>query len=95
MIYKKKSKIHGTGLFAGCNIKKGEVIGRWEVVKATSVSIYNILIEDEVEFRVTNLLKYSNFSDKPNAESYGWLMTAKKNIKKGDEITWDYGGEFE
>ena len=93
MIYKKKSKIHGTGLFAGCSIKKGEVIGRWEVVKATNVSIYNILIEKE--YRVTNLLKYANFSKKPNAESHGWLMTAIKNIKKGDEITWDYGGEFE
>ena len=100
MIYKGKSTIHGTGLFAGEPIKKGEVIGRWEVQHLNSCfmksrpHIHNIWIED-IEYRVTNLLKYANFGNKPNAESYGWLITATKNIKKDEEITWDYGGEFE
>ena len=94
MIYKGNSAIHGNGLFAGEPIKKGEVIGRWEVIRTFTESKFNIYIEN-LEYRVTNLLKYSNFSKDPNAESDGWLIIAKKNICQGEEITWDYGGEFE
>lgn len=52
---------------------------------------------DEWLYKVTNILKYSNFSEKPNTEVYWYKdnleMYAAKNIKKGTEITWNYEAE--
>ena len=45
-----------------------------------------------------NLGRYANHSCRPNAESYqighSVFLRAIKNIKRGDEITYDYGTDY-
>lgn len=105
---KVKRGIHGLGLFADEDIKKGEMIIEY---------IGNILTDAETDkiadsryiFSVSknhnidgtprwNLARYCNHSCDGNAESdvkkKRVFVKAIKNIKKGDEITYDYGEEY-
>lgn len=105
---KVKRGIHGLGLFAGEDIKKGNMIIEY---------IGNILTDAETDkipdsryiFSVSknhnidgtprwNLARYCNHSCDGNAESEvkkkRVFMRAIKNIKEGDEITYDYGEEY-
>lgn len=105
---KVKRGLAGLGLFAGEDIKKGEIIIEY---------IGNILTKEEAEkvttcqylFEVSrnktidgsprwNVARYANHSCDGNAESdirKGHVFVkAIKNIKEGDEITYDYGEEF-
>jgi SET domain-containing protein len=97
----------GLGLFAGEDIKKGtcviEYVGR-EVSKEeseTSKSKYLF----EISSRKTidgkpkwNKAGYINHSCVPNCEaeiSKGRIfISAIKNVKEGDELTYDYGKEY-
>jgi hypothetical protein len=105
---KVKRGLAGLGLFAGEDIKKGEVIIEY---------IGNILNKEESDKKVTsqylfeitrnktidgtprwNTARYANHSCTPNAESDvkkgRVFVIAIKNIKEGDEIVYDYGEEF-
>ena len=105
---KVKRGIHGLGLFADEDIKKGEMIIEY---------IGNILTDAETDkipdsryiFSVSknhnidgtprwNLARYCNHSCDGNAESdvkkKRVFVKAIKNIKKGDEIMYDYGEEY-
>lgn len=105
---KVKKGINGLGLFAGEDIKKGEMIIEY---------IGNILTDKETDkipdsryiFSVSknynidgtprwNLARYCNHSCDGNAESdvkkKRVFIKAIKNIKKGDEIVYDYGEEY-
>lgn len=107
---KVKRGVDGLGLFAGENIKKGELIVEY---------IGNILNAEEAEKKVTsqylfevnrnktidgtprwNTARYANHScgNSGNAESEikkgRVFIKAIKNIKDGEEITYDYGEEF-
>ena len=44
---------------------------------------------------VTNILKYANHSKMPNVEVLGREMYAIKKINSGEEITFDYGEEWD
>ena len=94
MLFHQKSKLHGKGLFSDKPIKKGELIGEFRVVPAIYRTKFTIWIDDE-PFRATNILKYSNHSNKPNSYIDFPFMYATKNIKANSEITWDYGEDFE
>jgi len=94
MLIKKKSKIHGSGLFTTEDIPKGTVIGSFDVVPATYHTKFSIWLDDEL-YRATNILKYSNHSSIPNAKIDFPELIAKVEIKAGEEIFWDYGDEFE
>lgn len=105
---KVKRGLAGLGLFAGEDIKKGEIIIEY---------IGNILNKEEADKRVTsqylfevnrnktidgtprwNTARYANHSCVPNAESDikkgRVFVIAIKNIKDGEEIVYDYGEEF-
>ena len=107
-IVKVKRGLAGLGLFAGEDIKKGELIIEY---------IGNILTKEEADkktssqylFEVSrnktidgtprwNIARYANHSCDGNAESDVTkgrvFVKAIKNIKEGDEIVYDYGEEF-
>ncbi len=105
---KVKRGLNGLGLFAGEDIKKGELIIEY---------IGNILTDKETDkipdsryiFSVSknhnidgtprwNLARYCNHSCDGNAESdvkkKRVFVRAIKNINSGEEITYDYGEEY-
>lgn len=107
-LVKVKRGLAGLGLFAGEDIRKGELIIEY---------IGNILTKEEADkktasqylFEVSrnktidgtprwNIARYANHSCDGNAESDVTkgrvFVKAIKNIKEGDEIVYDYGEEF-
>lgn len=107
-VVKVKRGLAGLGLFAGEDIKKGELIIEY---------IGNILTKEEADkktssqylFEVSrnktidgtprwNIARYANHSCDGNAESDVTkgrvFVKAIKNIKEGEEIVYDYGEEF-
>ncbi len=99
-IYTVTSKIHGLGIMAGEDIKKGEMIQpikgkiKFLTVKSKEDSLSypdwigiakNQWIDPEKPF------KFINHSCNPNCGVRGRVcITAIKNIKEGEEITIDY-----
>ncbi len=105
---KAKRGLAGLGLFSLENIKKGEKIIEYigkilnkEEADAVAPNMYlfevnrNKTIDGSVRW---NTARYCNHSCNGNAESEiikgRVYMKATKNIKAGDEITYDYGEEF-
>ena len=109
-LVKAKRGVAGLGLFAGENIKKGELIIEY---------IGNILNKEEADKKMTsqylfeitrnktidgsprwNIARYCNHAcdEAANAESEikrgRVFVKAIKDIKEGDEICYDYGEEF-
>ena len=104
---KVKRSSAGLGLFATQDLKKGERIieyfGR-EISKAeeySSKSKYLFEVNSKKTIDGTtreNFARYINFSHKPNCEpnivkGRVWI-DAIKNIKVGEELSYDYGEEY-
>lgn len=100
-IYIEKSKLHGKGLLASKNIKRGETIF---IIKGRKI---NFLIDSKKSAEVAGLnwvgvgknewvdpinhCVYFNHSCDPNTAIKGKVtVVALRNIKKGEEITFDY-----
>lgn len=118
----KKSKVHGMGVFAKANIKKGskiiQYIGdkvtkkegdkrsearikRWEKSKKIgSVYIFELNKRYDIDgYQSYNKAKYINHSCTPNCEvdiirGEIWISSIK-NINIGDELSYNYGYEFD
>ena len=118
----KKSKIHGTGVFASKDIKKntkiieyiGEKVLRSEGNKRSekrlkrylnsaltgSVYIFEVNSKYDIDGSpIYNKARYINHSCDPNCEvdikkGRIWISSIK-NIKRGDELSYDYGFEFD
>lgn len=118
----KKSKVHGTGVFASDNIKKntkiiqyiGEKISKSEGDKRSekrlkrylgskntgSVYIFELNKRYDIDgAKSYNKARFINHSCNPNCEvdilkGEIWISSIK-NIKKGDELSYDYGFEFD
>tara|TARA_Y100000817_G_scaffold301566_1_gene281664 strand:- start:205 stop:702 length:498 start_codon:yes stop_codon:yes gene_type:complete len=118
----KKSKVHGTGIFANRDIKKGEKIIRYigdkisksegdrrsalrikkflHSEKTGSVYIFELNKKFDIDGNVKrNKARYINHSCDPNCEveienNEIWICSIKK-IKKGSELSYDYGYEFD
>tara|TARA_Y100000768_G_scaffold94889_1_gene68990 strand:+ start:10713 stop:11204 length:492 start_codon:yes stop_codon:yes gene_type:complete len=118
----KKSKIHGTGVFAVSNLKKntkviqyiGEKITKKEgdirsekrikkylhSNKTGSVYIFELNKKYDIDGSpLYNKARYINHSCDPNCEvdivnNEIWISSIKK-IKKGEELSYDYGFEFD
>ena len=93
----KKSKIHGKGIFAKQNIKKGEIILEWhpkEIRKKDINKSYEdyILNKDGKMFLMQSPEKYMNHSYIPNSKMdlKNLKDIATRDIKKGEEITSNY-----
>ncbi len=99
----KKSKIHGKGVFANRDFRKGETVIKWDLSA--------ILTKEEVdklpkkEKRYASILKddkyilhqtparYVNHSCDPNTYTKNTKDVASRDISKGEEITTDYSFE--
>ena len=118
----KKSKIHGKGVYAAANIKKGEKVieyvgdkitkkegERWaqrqiELSKGNpgegAVYIFELNRKYDIDGNVDwNPAKYINHTCDPNCEidiknDHIWIV-ATKAIKKGEEISYNYGYDIE
>ncbi len=119
----RNSKIHGRGVFASKDIKRGEKIIEYvgkkitkkeseKIAKETlerslsnsglgAVYIFNLDRKYDLDGNVpNNPAKYINHSCNPNAESEQdskdriWI-SALRDIKKGEELTYNYGYGFE
>lgn len=109
-IVKVKRGLAGLGLFAGENIKKGEMIIEYigEILnkeQAENISSNQYLFEINRNKTINgqvrwNIARYCNHAceNAANAESDvkkgRVFIIAIKNIKEGDEIVYDYGEEF-
>ncbi len=105
--YKVKRGISGLGLFAIKDIKKGdwiiEYVGVLRPNKEVEGNTTRYLFEVNNKWTIdggarSNTARYANHSCRPNAESEiiknQVFIRAIKNIKVGDEITYDYGKEY-
>ena len=118
----KRSKIHGTGVFATENIKKnakiieyiGEKVSKKEGDKRSekllsknmnskskgAVYIFELNKRYDIDGSLSyNKARYINYSCSPNCEvqiinNCIWIVSIKK-IKKGEELSYDYGFEFD
>ena len=118
----KKSKIHGTGVFATEDIKKntriieyiGKKISKKEGDKRSekllnknlnskskgAVYIFELNKRYDIDGSPSyNKARYINYSCNPNCEvqiikNCIWIVSIKK-IKNGDELSYDYGFEFD
>jgi len=93
LVYVSESPIHGRGAFATRPIKKGTFIGEYEGPEARRNGKYVLWCYEDGEAtgrRGLNRLRYLNHADRPNAEFDGFELYARRNIRKGEEITIDY-----
>lgn len=101
LYYKKKSAIHGYGLFARKKIKKGDYMGEYDGPTVKKNGMHVLWVEegesedDWIGRDGKNLLRYLNHSKKPQAEFVGFELFATRDIKPDEEITINYGDEFE
>jgi len=106
---KVKRGIYGLGLFAVTDIKKGtfiiEYVGKLLTALEADAKGGQYLFEINSRWTIdgttrTNLARYINHSCRPNCESdtnerkKRITITAIKNIKAGEELTYDYGKAF-
>ena len=120
--YKKKSSLHGSGLFAVSNIKKGDQVIQYIGDKVTKkegdrradiqlkkaeknkkngmVYVFELNKKYDIDGGVLrNHARFINHSCDPNCEVFGegmkiWIF-AMKNIKKNEELSYDYGFSFD
>ena len=118
----KKSKVHGTGIFASDNIRKGKKVIEYlgeKISKSEGDRRSNIRIQKYLNSKITgsvyifelnskydidgsplyNKARYINHSCRPNCEvkiinGHIWIYSIR-NIKKNDELSYDYGYEFD
>ncbi|MES9904725.1 MAG: SET domain-containing protein-lysine N-methyltransferase [Sedimenticola sp.] len=96
VVYSGPSEIHGTGLFAKCDIDSGEYIGTYHGPQAKRDGTYVLWVfdrgdEDNAIGRSgRNLLRYLNHEVAGNAEFDGFDLYARIDIKIDDEITFNY-----
>lgn len=102
LFYVDESGIHGKGLFAKVELKKGRYLGTYKGPERSDIdnSGPHVLWVETDDGRWIgrdgrNLLRYLNHSKKPCAEFDGFDLYALKTIKTGGELTINYGEEFD
>lgn len=86
------------GVFASKSLRNGDIIGFMNGVELDPRDEFDhthILWLEDLPVLITNELKYVNHSSNPNCQLEGMILTAIKPIKKGEELTWHYGDNFE
>lgn len=97
LFYVEESSIHGKGLFALSDIKKGTYLGEYLGPETTDNGMHVLWTEDDdgewIGRDGKNALRYLNHNTKPCAEFDDYELFSLKNIKANQEITIDYGEE--
>lgn len=89
------SRIHGTGLFASDPIAADTVLGHLRTRKARRDGPY-VLTTDAGAYRVLCKLRYINHSKTPNVAYVEDLtVVALRDIVAGEELTHDYGDDWD
>ena len=95
-VRKAPSPIHGFGCFALVSFVAGERIGTFDGPEVQEDGTYVLWVFDPecgaVARRGTNLLRWLNHSEDPNAEMRAFELHARRPIVPGEEITIDYSG---
>lgn len=90
-----KSKIHGQGLFAKVDLEQDEYLGTYAGRKAKNNAMHVLWVEQDdgswIGRHGQNILRYLNHSKKPCCEFDGFDLYALRDIKAGEELTFDYG----
>lgn len=99
-IYVNQSDIHGYGLYSGAHIPEGAYIGFYEGEETTENGAHVLWVEQEGDdewlgYDGTNRLRFLNHSRTPNCEMDGQELYAARDILPHEELTIDYGDEFE
>jgi len=98
VVYVAESGIHGNGVFAARGIAKGEYIGTFDGPEARRDGTYVLWVHEEgcgdqpVGRSGRNMLRFLNHAARGNAEFAGFDLYARRAVRRGDEITIDYGG---
>ena len=94
----KNSKIDGKGVFVNKDFKKGEIVLKWNPIKLKKKEIKKypkkyIIVIDYEYFLMRAPERYVNHSFEPNAQTGidNLCDRAIRKIKKGEEITVEYG----
>ncbi len=97
LFYKKRSGIHGDGLFSRDKIKQGDYMGEYDGPVVSENGSHVLWVEEDDEIWIgrdgKNLLRYINHSADPHAEFIGFELFAARDIHPDEEITIDYGEE--
>lgn len=95
----KSSAIHGRGLFAAGVIDRGSRIGEYRGPPTSRNGAYVLWIteEDGTVHGIAgkNRLRFVNHSRRPNAAFDGSELRARRRIRPGEEITVDYGPDWD
>ena len=96
LVYVDDSPIHGKGLFAKHDIRKGTVIGRASGYPTNKDGTYVLWLDEGTAYHVECDFRFINHSDNANSAYYDTLeICALKDIEAGEEITHNYeGSEF-
>lgn len=95
----KESKIHGKGVFAGRDFKKGEIVMRWDISNVLTPEQVERLPKSEKDYVafidgkyivMQAPAKYTNHLCDDNIYVKNFCYVAKRDIKKGEEIGEDY-----
>ena len=100
-IIRRKSKIHGLGFFANKDFKKGDTVIKWKSLReisATNLDKLSKAARKNVslvrgKYYLVPLEGRVNHSCNSNTYLKDFRYIAKRNIKKGGEITTDYRKE--
>jgi SET domain-containing protein len=99
LLYVGDSGIHGRGVFAARRIARGEYIGTFAGPEVRRDGIYVLWVHDgsrgdePIGRSGRNVLRFLNHSSRCNAVFDAFDLYARRNIRPGEEITIDYGGE--
>lgn len=92
----KDSPIHGLGLFASIRIPKGALIGTLEGVPTKRDGPHVLWVTEEVGIAGVNDIRYVNHARRANACYFDdGTLVALRDIDVGEEITHDYGQEWD
>jgi SET domain-containing protein len=99
-VYSSRSQRHGTGLFANKDITEGQYIGTYHGPTAKRNGTYVLWVYDPddendcIGISGQNLLRYLNHDKaNPNTEFESADLFALRDIKKDEELCFNYGEE--
>ncbi len=99
LFYVMESDIHGKGLFARQPIPQESYLGTYDGQTTRENGMHVLWVQESngewIGRDGENLLRYINHTTTPNAEFDGFDLYAIRDIEPDEEITIDYGDEFE
>ncbi len=99
LFYVMESNIHGKGLFARQPILQESYLGSYDGQMTRENGMHVLWVQESdgewIGRDGENLLRYINHTATPNAEFDGFDLYAIRDIEPDEEITIDYGDEFD